>query len=614
MDEKIRIIILPFNRVQEVEPGATLLDAIRAAGVPIESICGGKGQCGKCRIITPSSGGGALLPGERKFLSEREITAGYRLACLTRAERDMEITVPVESRIDSPKILITVEDSVARPDPAVTAHPIEMASCDEIFTNVRSVRFTGYRGPRPRMNDGVFRAACHLGEGAGAVISRTGGYPEVIDAAPAAGLSPLLGLALDMGTTTVAGLLVDLTTGRILARASGLNTQITHGEELITRIGFCQREGGTAILQRAAAESANRVIASLAAAADLPAARILDVTIGGNTVMNHLLAGIDPTGLEMVDAAVPREPIRARAAGIGLAVHPNAWCYFLPNVSRFVGGDAVGDVLASGMHRGPDIGLLIDLGTNGEMVIGNAEFFASVSCASGPAFEGAGVRSGMRAMRGAIDHVAIDLATGAATLTVIGGTAPRGICGSGIIDAAAGMFAAGIIDPSGRVQAGKPCVLPGPDGPEYVLVPGDASATGREIAITQADMTYLMDSKAAACGAVGVLLKKYHLTIHDIRHIHLAGAFGSFTDLSSVTRFGILPEFPAATVHPIGNGSLGGAYACLLSQERREEAARIARGMVYHDLLVDLDFIEEYQAAIYIPGRREFFPSFFGRG
>ncbi|MDD1655379.1 MAG: ASKHA domain-containing protein, partial [Methanomicrobiales archaeon] len=496
MDEKIRIIILPFNRVQEVEPGTSLLDAIREAGVPIESICGGKGQCGKCRIIAPSPGMGTLLPGERKFLSEREIAAGYRLACLTRAEGEMEITVPVESRIDSPKILITVEGSVDRPDPAVTAHPIDMTSCDEIFTDVRSVRFSGYLGPRPRMNDGVFRTACTLGEGALAAISLTGGYPEVISVAPAASLSPLLGLALDMGTTTVAGLLVDLATGRILARASGLNTQITHGEELITRIAFSQRDGGTAILQRAAVESANLVIGSLAAAAGLPAAGILDVAIGGNTVMSHLLAGIDPSGLEMVDAVVPREPIRARAAEIGLSVHPNAWCYFLPNVSRFVGGDAVGDVLASGMHRGPDIGLLIDLGTNGEMVIGNCEFFASVSCASGPAFEGAGVRAGMRAMRGAIDHVAIDPVTGAATWTVIGSTTPGGICGSGIIDAAAGMCAAGIIDPSGRVQEGKPYVQTGPDGPEYVLVPGDASATGREIAITQADMTYLMDSKA----------------------------------------------------------------------------------------------------------------------
>jgi len=614
MDPKTRILILPFNRVQEVKPGTRMLDAIHTAGVPIESICGGKGQCGKCRIIAPAVGVSGLLPGERKFLSEREIVAGYRLACLSRAESDVEITVPVESRIDSPQILIAVEGSVDRPDPAVTCHPIDLASCDDLFTDVRSVRFTGYSGPRPRVSGDLSRAACQLGEGAAAAISRTGGYPEVIAAAPAATLSPLLGLALDLGTTTVAGLLVDLSTGRILARASGLNTQITYGEELITRIAFCQRERGTALLQQAAAESANRVIASLAAAADLPAAMILDVAIGGNTVMNHLLAGIDPSGLEMVDAVVPREPILVRAAGIGLAVHPDAWCYFLPNVSRFVGGDAVGDVLASGMHRVPDIGLLIDLGTNGEMVIGSSEFLASVSCASGPAFEGAGVRAGMRAMRGAIDHVAIDPATGAATWTVIGGTAPRGICGSGIIDAAAGIFAAGIIDPSGRVQEGMPFVRPGPDGPEYVLVPGEASATGREIALTQADMTYLMDSKAAACGAVGVLLKKYHLTIHDIRQVYLAGAFGAFTDLSSVTRFGILPEFPAATVHPMGNGSLGGAYAALLSLERRDEAARIARGMVYHDLLVDLDFIEEYQAAIFIPGRREFFPSFFGRG
>jgi uncharacterized 2Fe-2S/4Fe-4S cluster protein (DUF4445 family) len=175
------------------------------------------------------------------------------------------------------------------------------------------------------------------------------------------------------------------------------------------------------------------------------------------------------------------------------------------------------------------------------------------------------------------------------------------------------MFAAGILDTAGWIVEGMPSVRTGPDGPEYLLVPGDASATGRDIAITRADMVYLMDSKAAACGAVAVLLKKYHLTVRDVTQVHLAGAFSAFTDLTSVTRFGILPEFPAAITHPLGNGSLGGAYVALLSMREREEAARIARGMVYHDLLVDLDFMEEYQAAIYIPGRRELFPSYYER-
>jgi uncharacterized 2Fe-2S/4Fe-4S cluster protein (DUF4445 family) len=260
------------------------------------------------------------------------------------------------------------------------------------------------------------------------------------------------------------------------------------------------------------------------------------------------------------------------------------------------------------MHRSEELSLLVDLGTNGEMIIGNADWLASVSCASGPAFEGAGITSGMRAMRGAIEHITIDPETGAAAWTTIGGQRPRGICGSGIIDAAAGMAAAGILDFTGRLVEGKPGVVEGENGLTYVLVPKNQSETGRDIVLTSQDMVYLMDSKAAACGAIGVLLKKYRIRPEDIRHVYLAGAFGAYTDLGSITRFGIIPRFINAEFHPIGNGSLAGAAATLLSEGKRKEAGTIAEKMVYIDLLVDVDFIEEYTAALYIPGKKEYFP------
>ncbi len=213
----------------------------------------------------------------------------------------------------------------------------------------------------------------------------------------------------------------------------------------------------------------------------------------------------------------------------------------------------------------------------------------------------------MRAMKGAIEHVVIDRVTGKVSLTVIGKAEPRGICGSGIIDAAAGMAAAGIVDFTGKIVEGKPGVRKGESGPEFVLVNGSDTATGRDIVITGEDMAYLMDSKAAACGAIGVLMKKYRVLTGDVRHVYLAGAFGAYADLSSVIAFGIIPDFFNAEYHPLGNGSLAGACAALVSREKRKEAEEIARKMVYIDLLVESDFIDEYSSAIYIPGKKEYF-------
>jgi uncharacterized 2Fe-2S/4Fe-4S cluster protein (DUF4445 family) len=260
------------------------------------------------------------------------------------------------------------------------------------------------------------------------------------------------------------------------------------------------------------------------------------------------------------------------------------------------------------MHRSPELSLFIDLGTNGEIVLGCRDWLSSVSCASGPAFEGSGIKSGMRAMRGAIDHVWIDAETKDAQCTVIGKVPPRGICGSGIIDAAAEMVTAGVLDFAGKLADHCRNVRPGSEGLEYVLVPAAKTGIQRDIVITQRDIDYLLDSKAATCGAIAVLLKKYRLMVSDICHVYLAGAFGAFASVENAVRFGILPRFPKAEFHPIGNGSVAGAYLTLVNRKSRYEAQEIAQKMVYIDLLVDIDFIEEYSAALYIPGRPELFP------
>jgi uncharacterized 2Fe-2S/4Fe-4S cluster protein (DUF4445 family) len=290
-------------------------------------------------------------------------------------------------------------------------------------------------------------------------------------------------------------------------------------------------------------------------------------------------------------------------------MNPDGYIFCIPNVSRFLGGDAVGDVIASEMHKSEEMSLMVDLGTNGEIIFGNNKWLFSCSCASGPAFEGEGVRHGMRAAIGGIDHVKIDDETKKAEVSTIGDTPAKGICGSGLIDLVAEVFRVGVMDFSGKFVPSMPNVREGKWGQEYVVVTADKTSIGKDIVLTQSDLDYVIDSKAAACGAVTVLMKKLKIDTWDTKHIYLAGAFGTYTDMENAIRLGILPEFPNGSYHPLGNGSLSGAYATLISVDKRREAAEVAKNMVYIDLLVDLEFIEEYSKALYIPGDKEYFPS-----
>lgn len=607
MDESVTVVFHPLNKVVSVPQQSSVLDAIRKADIQFESICGGKGECKKCKVIHTRGNCTAGSPESTRGLSTDEIQQHFCLACQTYLFGDCEFFIPVESRIDAPQILLGICSEEAAIAPSVMKYQISYGHT-ALELGHRSLRLEGYTGKRPHMTTDQHRRLVSACGPCTVTISDSAGYPEIIAIEPGDTTGRNYGLAIDLGTTTVVGMMFNLADMNFCAQASTLNRQITYGEELVTRLAFAREGNGLEKLRLAAVESINTVIGQLAASNGIERTEIHEICLAGNTVMQYLVTGRDPRGLELADAVVDKRPLVKKARDLALQVHPEAYVYCLPNVSRYVGGDAVGDVIVSGMHRSGELSLLIDLGTNGEIIMGNAEWLASVSCASGPAFEGAGITNGMRAMRGAIEHVTIDPESGVAAWTTIGNERPRGICGSGIIDAAAAMEGAGILDFTGKLVDGKPGVIHGETGLEYVLVPEDQSATGRDIVFTSQDMMYLMDSKAAACGAVGVLMKKYRIRLEDIRHVFLAGAFGAFTDLVSITRFGIIPRFFNADYHPIGNGSLTGAAASLLSAKKRKEAETIAERMVYIDLLVDVDFIEEYTAALYIPGKKEYFP------
>jgi uncharacterized 2Fe-2S/4Fe-4S cluster protein (DUF4445 family) len=612
MGDKVKIIFNPMDKVIEVKRGTILLEAIREAGISISSICGGEGECGTCKVILNKGEVSDISTKYKKWLSPQDLAEGYRLACQIRVESDCEFTIPVESRIDSPKILISSKIAIDQLDPASKKYLVSPLPAKGY--EGYPVRLRGYSGPAPSVSQDLSNKILSMNEPVTATLSMIKTPPEIISIESGDRTRSNYGLAIDVGTTTVVALLADLTNGEILGNASELNRQITYGETLLTRIAFSRKaEKGLQKLQEAVVQTINHLVDKLTLSAGIKNEEITSVSVAGNTVMNHLLAGIDVDYLWYVDAndKVPRAPVIKKAKTLGLHTNPEAYVYFLPNVSRFLGGDAVGDVVASGMYNSDETSLLVDMGTNGEIIFGNKNWLVSCSVASGPAFEGGGVKFGMRAMRGAIEKVKIDPKTFRAEYAVIGDTLPRGICGSGIIDAAAEMFSVGILDFTGKIVKGRtPLVREGRDGLEYVLVPAEETAIGRDIVITQRDMDYIMDSKGAVCGGILVLMRKFNLSIYDVKNFYLAGAFGAYTDLSSATRLGIFPEFPNAKIHPIGNGSLSGAYATLLSTKKRDEANNVAQNMLYIDLLADVMFAETYSESIYIPGPKELFPSY----
>ena len=606
MPDTARVLFRPADIRITVPRNSTVLEAIRRAEIPFESICGGKGECSKCKVIVLSGSCTAGSPASIRGLTPDEVLHHYCRACQTLITGDCEFALPVESRIDSPRILQSHSDPHTPLSSVVVKYLLQPAPEPQVFTAHRSLRLEGYTGTRPHMTRQQHDELLSARETLTVTLSTANGYPEVIHIESGDGRDHLYGIALDLGTTTVAGVLINLATGAVLAEASSLNRQIIYGE-LLTRIAYAKTPAGLEHLQNAAVESINEVIGRLATMAQIPVTSIVDLCIAGNTVMSYLLLGLDTRKLEQPNPDISRSPVVTGARSLNIESHPNACVFVLPAVSRFVGGDSVGDVIVSDIPASQDLSLMIDLGTNGEIVLGNADWLASVSCASGPAFEGAGISSGMRAMRGAIDHVQIDPASCEVSFTTIQNEAPRGICGSGIIDAAAAMVSAGILDFTGKLVETKPGVRSRDGGPEFVLVSRDRTGTGRDICITSQDMIYLMDSKAAVCGAIGVLLKKYRVGVCDVRRVFLAGAFGAFSDMKAIVAFGILPDFKEAQSRGIGNGSLAGAMACLLSQEVRKKAHEISRQMVYIDLLIDTDFIEEYTAALHIPGKKEYF-------
>ncbi len=606
-EKMVTITFQPFGRRVKARPGVNLLDAAVSSGISIRSICGGKGNCGKCKVIVRRGSVDFIYNPKEKLLTREELKAGYVLACLSLVNSDCEIFVPPESRLEGQRILSDALVPEVEFDPTVGKIYLPAEKISNILQKPADLGI-----PLDIVREAVEKSPECGSQGVSLAYRRWDGNVELLDFECSNTADENYGLAVDIGTTKIVAYLVNLNNGKIIGKASDYNRQLMYGEDVVSRVGYTiEKEDGARAVQMAAVETINSLISRLMVEHGVSWRNIYDVVAAGNTVMTYLFAGINAQPLLDPGTRVPTDPITIDAAGVNLKVNEKAHVYLLPSAGRFLGGDAIGDILASGVFREDDVCIIIDIGTNVEAIMGNKEWFIATTAAAGPAFEGWGIRFGIRAVEGAIDSVRIDPETLKAKYTVIGGGKPKGICGSGLIDTLSELFTNGIVDRLGKInrEIASEYIREGEDGYEYVVVPAGETEIGRDIVITEKDIANLIDSKAAACAAVGVLLKKMNLTVYDVKKIFICGAFGSYLNLNSAVAIGLIPEFPNAEVKYIGNGSVAGAYLSLVSRSYRKIAEDIARNIAYIDLLKDSDFMDEYTAAYFLPGKKELFPT-----
>jgi uncharacterized 2Fe-2S/4Fe-4S cluster protein (DUF4445 family) len=629
------VTFLPEEKIVQAAAGKSVLEAAIVAGIPINSICAGEGVCGKCRVIVKS---GKVEAEPNGFLTRREIQRGMALACHTFIQGDVVVEVPPESRISGipqlasedairyGRISERVGEGAAFPrDPLSRKEYLELPEpnlTDNISDQERIYRELKGRHELPIMQMGlaVLQQLPKLLRDnqwkITALLGCRGGTTEVMEIEPGDTSAKHLGIALDVGTTTVVAHLVDLQSSETLATKAKYNSQISLGDDVISRIMYSKTSERLKRLRDMVVNDINDLITGLVMDAK---ARFHDVTYivcAGNTTMVHLLLGLDPSNIRREPyvpcAAIP--PV-IRAAEIGIKISPRGLLLALPCVSSYVGGDVVADVLVTGMTESADLSLLVDLGTNGELVIGNEDWLVCCSASAGPSFEGGGITCGMRATKGAIEHISLLPGGEIASCSVVGGGKPLGICGSGLIDAIAELLRNGCIDRRGHfvamgcsanrlreTEAGEK---------EFVLYTGNGTALGKDIVLTEADINNLIHSKGSIYMAAECLLNHVDLTFDDINHIYIAGGFGNYLDIERAVEIGLLPDVDRKRFHFVGNGSVQGAKMALLSRDALHYTEeRIAGAMTDFELSSDHKYMNEYSSCLFLPHTNiEKFPS-----
>ena len=618
--------------------GTLVADAAHAAGIELGLPCGGQGRCGRCTVIVRE--GSVDRPANRRFSAE-DLAAGYALACQATIQGDAIIYVPpqkIERKLQTDKTARKVEvpfgyDALLSQPLRKYVVTVKAPSLDDQTDDwsrlkrelARQYGIEGLVAELPVLRR--LQAALREGEWTVTAVvemdrwDAPSGPPRLLDVQPGERLEALWGVAIDIGTTTNVVWLVDLLSGEVQSMAADYNGQIARGEDVISRIIYAskgkgeEKGKGLAELQGLVVGTLNRLLGQAAAQVGIMPQEIYRVVVAGNTTMMHLFAGLPPESIRLMPFVTTVNHLPTLRAGeLGLDICPDATVDSLPGVASYVGADITAGVLSSGMYETEKLTLFIDVGTNGEIVMGDCTWLVTCACSAGPAFEGAGVLHGMRATQGAIEEIWIEPHTYDPTIQVIGpeGEKPRGLCGSGLIAIMAELFTTGIVDKSGNIHTNLPTprVRSGDHGGEYVVVWAADSATGEDIVITDVDMDNLMRAKAAIYAGFSVLARSVGLTIGDVEQVLIGGAFGQYINIEKAILVGLLPDASWETFHYLGNTSVRGAYLALLSREAREQVTGVANMMTYLELSADNSFFDEFNAAMFLPHTDEaLFPS-----
>ena len=609
----VTITFDPARLKIKVVKGTNILKATKEAGIAMRTECGGTGTCGKCKVIVPRqkalSGISAV---EKRHLSLHELNSGYRLACQAVPRQNVQVLIPLESRIGERRILTHGVERRTKLNPLVRKFHVKLnkptlsdpvPDYERLKSALLAVSNTDFADIEYAILE---RLPDILRDADWDVTVTVWNMHRIIDIERGDTTHALFGFAVDIGTSKIVGHLVDLNTGKTASTGRTENPQLAYGADIITRIAFAMEDKeNLQTLQKIVLEAINKILAQVCAEAKVDQHQVYETVVVGNTAMHHLCLGIQPkyTALSpYVPAVKKRLDISNRE--LGLNTKPESVVSFLPNIAGFVGADALADVLATGFHRLKKTSMLIDIGTNTEIFVGNGQDTLTCSCASGPAFEGARIKHGMKAEVGAIEriHIKPDLEV---EFKTIGNVQPTGLCGSAMIDVVAEMFKRGLIDSKGRFsQRLKTRRLRKTDKQtEFVIAWANENPTKKNIVMTQRDIGEIQLAKAAIFAGSSILMKIQNLNPKELEKVLVAGAFGNYINPTNARLIGLVPDVPTDKIEFVGNAAIEGAKMALLSMEMRKAAEQLSDEIRYVELAMRPEFGKELADALFIPHR-----------
>ena len=623
LDKKFfSVKLLPGEKIIKVPQNYNLRQAILDCGIDIESACGGVGTCGRCKVQVKS---GRIYSKRNKFIKGKEKEDGYVLSCLSKVRSDAVIFIPekkkVRAKIEEGKFEIdknkiysginTDELAAVEIKPWIIKERINVERPTLDYNTSDLYRLNKSLKTTLKLNDvsiplNVVKKLPHLlrENNWEIVITLDKSANTIINIQPPDKEKKCFGFALDIGTTTLVLQLVDLEQGEIIGYASEYNPQIRFGEDIINRIVYSTKSGGLNRLREAVIGSINDMILRLLTNSNIDEEDVVSMVIAGNSTMMHLFYGVPPKFIrEMPYVTVTNKFLNTCVDELGLKYIKNVRVYNIEGVAGYLGGDITSGVLAVNMSKREELTLFIDLGTNGELVVGNCEWMMGCSCSAGPAFEGGGVRCGTRAIDGAIEKVFIDQRTYKCFFKVIGDGEPIGICGSGLIDLIGEMFLKGVIDRKGKFNTDieNPYLKCIDKDCRYIITDAENSGTGEDIFISEVDIDNLIRAKAAVYSGIKTLLEDVDLKIIDIDKVYVAGGLGKNINIQNAIIIGMLPDINTDKYVFLGNTSVKGAYLCLLSEDKYKYTSEIAKNITYIELSANMKFMDRYIAGLFLP-------------